>query len=504
MADADDESPEGKGPMRKRNQTIIFWSLLAAMIILAIGRIALGKALGNFMFVDGTYDDWLFVEYSDLKTHFAYPNADSLLKNMSFAVFLWIIEHSFLDWNTGISLLWILAAACCWLMVWRLSTNKWLSFGGYVYILFAPAAYDIQMLRIYRNAIIAPVLIILFALMIVSVYESWNQEPSWSLFLVESLAGGLVFTFAYYIKEDGFWLMAVGMVWLVICLMGWIRQFLKGRKSRKLVQRGIIGLVCLCITPASFGLLTNAYLGANESSFGVGLINSRTEGAMARWINDVYQIESSQQDWYCWAGYDAIEKAFDASPALSQYPQLKDSVLHSSWFDGGSQPIYGDFLGWVLHTSLQENGMSENDPAVQQLFEQAALELEQAFEEGTVQKSDKIFLTSSAGGRTLSEVMDLVPYVCYDISLMIWPRIQIIGAFDYSAWPERTQIIKDRFGIDLAAQNSPESIAAREIGFDIAQFLCVLYGLIHIVTLAGGIVLWFWLLVRLIRKKQRT
>lgn len=154
---------------------------------------------------------------------------------------------------------------------------------------------------------------------------------------------------------------------------------------------------------------TIAYEELNGHYFGVKETNTRTEGELGEFVENVYRIESKSRTKYVWAPYDAIEKAFEASETLSQHPELKSSILSNEWFnkDGIQEQINGDFLGWVLRTSLAESGLWENEAQVQSLFEKANNEIEEAFSNGELGREQKYSLVSSAGPRSSEEIADL-------------------------------------------------------------------------------------------------
>ena len=211
-------------------------------------------------------------------------------------------------------------------------------------------------------------------------------------------------TFTYYLKEDGIWILAcIGFIFLsVIVFIVW--NIIK-YKRLKLIKFSIIFFIPFIV----FIGLTAVYKSINYHYFGVYETQTRTEGEIGNYISNVYKIKSENRTAEIWAPIDAIEKSFNVSPTLSSRPELLDSIKHSSWVNGDiySNPIKGDFLGWVLRTSLPETGLWTSEQNVSIFFKSVNTELESAFNNGVLEKDTRIQLISSAGGRTIDEIIQL-------------------------------------------------------------------------------------------------
>lgn len=393
--------------MKKRklkNQTLI---CLIIAVCLSVLRIAIGMSLTYSFRSNDVYDDLLMFQYADFASHYASTGYLDLVKNMSYPLFLNLTWLAGGNYAMLLNFTWILAAVLSWRMVKKFSDNPWLQLFAYAFVLMAPCAFDDWIgLRMYRNSIIAPSLFICFELLALLVWDFWHKNTRLRTTLITAVFAGLSLAFCFYLKEDGMWMVPL-IGFLTIALLGaCFLYFVRSRRWKKCLTMVLAALIPWGIFQGAQSL-TNA---VNDAYFGVPAANLRTDGALGQFLSRVYHIESDERSTIVWAPYDAIEKAFDASPTLSALPELKDAVINNEWFPQGD-PITGDFLGWVMLTSLKSTGVWESTGQIEDLFEQVNRELDEAFENGTLKKAGGWYLTSSMGSRDFGEAMSLIPQV---------------------------------------------------------------------------------------------
>lgn len=183
----------------------------------------------------------------------------------------------------------------------------------------------------------------------------------------------------------------------------------------------LYSLIVLFLPLAIHSGCTHIYKSVNEYYYGVYETNTRTKGELGEFVSNIYKIDSESRTPEIWAPFDAIEKAFEASPTLKQYPKLLRCIEKSSWVGGNihKNPISGDFLTWVMRDALVEADMWKSEEQVQQLFGKINEELEQAFKNGTLKTDEKIQLISSMGGRSLKEIFQLKEVVIEEYKSLI-------------------------------------------------------------------------------------
>jgi len=384
-------------------QSKYFYIISIAIVL----RIILSEKMGVWFLSSQMYDDALLMSYARVNTHFLNPNIYSLVKTIGYPLFINVVYICQLNYPIALSLVWIFAACLTAYFFFLISQKKWLSCFAFLYVLFMPMAFEGWLgTRMYRNSIIAPFVIIVFSFCFIILYRVYFGK--YKRLIVDLIACGIFFSFTYYIKEDGLWLLACLMLVVIFCV---IKLLIKSIRCHFKEKKNVRIMAALLIPILIFACTTVAYKSINKHFFGVYAIETRNGGEIGKFVANVYKIESENRNSIVWAPADAIEKAFDASPTLKMHPELIDDVMHTDWFnhDIVNTPIHGDFLTWVLRTSLQKTNLWQSEEQVDSMFASVNSELDAAFKKGTLKKSDRIQLLSSAGGRTISEMIELIP-----------------------------------------------------------------------------------------------
>lgn len=382
------------------------WIYLIAIAI--IFRTMLGYNIGIWFTSSQTYDDALLVDYTK-SNFFDNPGVYSLVKTRAYSWFLIAVHKSGLPYSVVLSLLWSVIAAVVFAIVLWVSKKKGLSFIVFSYVLFYPSAFEAWLgTRLYRNSIIVPCLILTFSLMIFQTFLISKDESHHLLLMIGAIILGISFSFTFYIKEDGIWILCCLIALAIVDVFLLIKKI----KNKEVGKREIlIRSISLILPFIIFTSVTYYYKNRNYHYFGVAEIQTRTEGELGEFVNNIYQIDSTYRTANIWAPADAIEKAYSVSKTFQKYPDLFNHIMNNPWYGGLSEDnqIQGDFLTWVLRTALEETGLWTSESEVSTIFEQINNEIEEAFENGELQKSNRIQIVSSVGGRTLEEIFDLLP-----------------------------------------------------------------------------------------------
>ncbi|WP_297053867.1 hypothetical protein [uncultured Dubosiella sp.] len=375
-------------------------------ITLIIFRLILGWYIGIQYYSSEFYDDALLMNYADFSTHFQNPNYLSLVKTMSYPLFLNIVHLSKIPYSLFVSGIWVIDGLYMKNFLKNISKKEWISMIGFLYVAYFPTAFEIwQGTRVYRNSIIAPFVIFIFIYLLNFTYKNITNKISF-LDCIKALGFGVIFTFTYYIKEDGLWLLACLLFAILANIL--IRVFIRKLPKIKRIKGMIIVLCFSLIIISVFGGLTTQYKALNKKYFGVSEVETRNGGELGKFAANVYKISSLNRNQNYWAPKDAIDKAWDNSPTLQKYPQLYEAIIHTPWYgDIESNPIRGDFLTWVLRTALIDTNIWTNESEVSDLFGKVNIELEEAFKNGQLEEDNRIQLLSSAGGRTISQILSL-------------------------------------------------------------------------------------------------
>ena len=495
---------------------LVFWIVAVGLVV---GRICLGRMVSVFYLPEAYCDDALMVGYACFDDYFRQelPGIFPLhyaVKDLGYPLFVRLWYSLGMYYTDGVAILWTIAAGAAVYLFRELTEtrNPLLLLAVFAFVLFHPAAFDAQTgTRLYRNSILAPTYLIVFALMtVVVLWHGKNKFLSVGKFALFQTALSFFFVFAYFVKEDG--------LWLLLCLLTalfWCAWLFVGNHRAEPKKALITYLFILCLPLLILGGATSAYKEINYRCFGVREINVRMAGEMGRYSKFVYDIASPNRTPYVWAPADAVLKTFEASPSLRDNYELREAVLTSSLAGGDiyANPIPLDFVTWVLFKALYETGTCVSVAEVEDYLHRVNEELELAFEKGELTKDGRIRLMPSMGGRTLEEIIVLPRF-----SLSVYAVY--IGNYGYTPGAMANRLRSEVYPYDekYFATDFPLLDRAKELtrmDFDqeneyaatanrIAEKLCCLYRFMQtamIVMALAGLILG---VVKLIRRDKGT
>lgn len=402
---------------------------IVLLSLFSLFRLYLGMNLPIWLFPPAIYDDILMFDYSHLAEHFLNWNIQSLSKDIAYPIFLFFVRVSQISYKFWMTLLWIIAAILVTYGVYKfLSKNKRILIFSYLFVLFLPVAFDVLCgQRVYRNALITPLTIIFLAMLYIFIsnilnYSSSDHSINIKDILIWGILLGLTFTFNYYIKEDGILTLPILVVCIFSVLLFKLFELFKRNKFSFSKQNfyKIIRITLICIVPLIiFAAGTFAYQEVNNTYFGVAEINTRTSGQLGEFYSNLLKIDDSNKNTQIWIPATTVQKAVDASPTLKSHPEFLDAWLDTPWDKNTvrNSTIPGDISAWSLRTALKNINMYNDEKSTNDFFFKVNKELDSAFDNGTLKKSDKIFITSSANGKDVDEIFELTPYVASGLEM---------------------------------------------------------------------------------------
>ena len=474
--------------------------MIAAMIFFFLLRVWLQKLLGAHMNY-APDDDFLMVSYA-LPGHWLFPNRTSLLKYISFPLFLKFIYHMGISYSAGIVLLYGAAGLSVYAFARTLRWPKKIAFLFYLYVLFLPVGFSTITTRLYRHGILPPLVILLFSLLLIQMIDLVREEGTAGSWIIRSVFIGLIGTYTIYIKEDGIWIAAcMALAMLVQLIIITVRIICALRKKSSESHAGsFIKRAVICILPLLIFLGgTLCYKAVNAHYFGVFETNTRTEGETAGFMNRVYRIASEDRTDCVWAPTDAIDQAVACSPTLRSYPLLLDLMYHFPALNNDIRisPIPGDFLGWVLNWALGESGVWQSEAQVQELFAQINAELDAAFEDGRLQEDDRFQLVASSGGKTREEILALRHWVdvAYRAALIQYgysaDRENVTEVSDLSPGEQEVWILAAALSGEGSILSAEKTASDHAWGSRFARADMAAYRVVNVLFMLCSVAAWF-------------
>ena len=384
--------------------------IIPIICLLSIFRIYIGNSFPYwYSLTAGQLDELLLIDYAHLGLHFANWNMHSLSKTIGYSLFLKFVNVTGLPYGLVLSILWIFAGIFVIYAVYKYITkNKFVLALIYLFIIFSPNGLDLFISgRIYRNAIIFPFLILFLSSLFIFMNKLFFDETKSYSLLIWGIITGLLFTFNYYIKEDG---ISVLFILIAAIFVALIFKFMNYYKNKNFDLKKSVKFIFLCIIPILiFVGGTFAYSEINHEKFGVYDINTRTEGELGEFFHNLLLIDDGNKSDLIWVPYSTIEKAWNASPTLQKHPELLNNWTQSGWAQGDLRKnvVAGDLIAWSLRDALAISGLYNDEKSTSDFFHTINGELDAAFKNGDLNKSDKIFISKYARGRSLDEIYGL-------------------------------------------------------------------------------------------------
>ena len=324
--------------------------------------------------------------------------------------FLLIAHYSKIDLRNFLSMYWLLSAFLVYFTVYKISKSKIIPLLSFAFYALHPVAlFVIIRVTIYRNLIYLPTLAIFLSLIILFYHYMMNDSNIKSIIVGTIL--GIVFTFIYLLTETGIVFLGVlyGFLFVILFLVA-VKYLLKKEVLKERIKYFAkkIAILIIPIVVGIFGI--TIYKFVNYRVFGAYVVNMRTEGETARLISNIQDIESEEiEEKYVWCNEEQINKAYKASKTFQTtknlYYHLRTERLGAV---KGSYNYQGDFLGWSLMTYIKKYNISYADAI--ECFKNISQELEEAFKNGSLTKTNKIKVTKTLGRYSVDEIKnEIIP-----------------------------------------------------------------------------------------------
>ena len=392
--------------------------IIIALIITAV-RILLMINIPMYFIGDAGYDDELFVEYADniLKGNWlgGYDNR-RLIKGISFAIFLLVINVLNIPYLFALSVFYIFAAILVTKVLSYKVKNKWILLATYVFFLYSPSGFAFNITqRFYRNSLIVPLIVILFA-SIFGIYFNYKDNIKSSI--KYSILCGLALSFFYYLREDSVWVLPFVIVALAVIFVLIFKKY-----KFKYIYCTLIPIILLIITTLIISTINYVY-------YGVFITNDRTSSAFGDMCKNLLKIDSEEKDNIYWVTEDMFRKAIEVSPTLQTIESGIDEIYNDegslSYWKSGEDELRGDMFVWALREAMSLCGIYTSAEEVEAFCEQINQELEEAVENDSLVIDDDIYLSATFRGISISEIPTLFVNtlknlwlnITYDVELM--------------------------------------------------------------------------------------
>lgn len=403
----------------KSKKNIFFCIILLLLVILRLGLYVNADYFANFY---GSYDDGHYIHLANeliSGNWLGDYNTTTLSKGVSYALFLAGSYKLHLPYGLSFGLLQIFAAFLAAQSFKPIVKNPLFLGGIFVFFMYSPITFlDEYSTRIYRNALVVPVAIIIIACTI-GIYlrraESIKKFALWMSGLVIALP------FFWYLREDSIWILpfvAGGLFFAIVQLimMQHKQQPIIDIQQRKIAKPFItknLPKILICMLPfiAIFGT-TKTLAAINNQHYGVAMVNDRSDGEFVTLMSYFIRLDDgtdlNQKNNKIWITRQAIKQAEKVSPTLQKMKEHTDWIFTDSVWATEDKQVAGDYFFWGFRETLKQQGYYNNNAEkTNNLLKKINTELNDAYQEQKITTKKEFYLTKSGDGKILKDFPDV-------------------------------------------------------------------------------------------------
>lgn len=361
--------------------------LLVFIIFTAIIKLVMVSNLPIYAISPAAVDDRLMVDTATNLLNRSWLGGYhqfTLVKGMFFPFFLAVLNKIGISYTSGTALLYIVAVI---LFIYSIKDKINQKFAlGFIYIvlLFNPVTYGLGTFqRVYRNSITpAQVLIIIGGFM--AIYFHINEKIK-SLWLW-AIGAGIGLAAFWHTREDAIWILPFV---IFITVLNIIKSFLKYKQEnryKEMMKRFAITFIPFIILFLSITIIS----AMNYEYYGIYTTNELNNSNFTDAIKSIYAVKPEEKIQYVSVTREKLERIYQYSPTMYE---LKDhlnngiDVYKSADRHPDDDELENGWFFWALRYAVAEAGYYEKGAqAVNEVYAKISAEIEQAFEEGNLQK----------------------------------------------------------------------------------------------------------------------
>ena len=393
-----------------RNNRKCLNTLFIAVIFLTFLRILLALKIPLYGLGAAMHDDYLLVNYADNLQNSNWLGTEytnlTLAKGISFSFFLYICRLLFLPYPLGLVLLWILAVLMLVIAVKDVVKDKAALLLMYLFLLYSPVTFAKDFFqRIYRMAVI-PAAVLLVAACLIGLFFRRNEKIS--VQVRWALGAGISLSFFWHIREDSIWLLPFVLGALLCSAVGGILLQHESRKNAiKKILVYILPIVLLVLTNNMISLL-------NYKHYGIYTVSDRIDTYFSKVMSTMLKVENENYtgpDDKLWISRSQIEKMAEVCPTLKKLEPQIEQIYNSGWCSQESEiqgEIQGDLIFWALRDAVAWAGHYGSAAETDQFYKAIYEELEEALNEGKLERRKAIYPSSMGTGIELKDIPFLI------------------------------------------------------------------------------------------------
>lgn len=363
--------------MKKHKINIIF---CVAIFIIAIIKQLLVSKIPVIAFTLSTQEDALMVNMANniLKGMWLGPYNELILtKGVFFPLFLCVSKLLGITYISAQTLFYTIA---CLIFIYGIKdfvkSKKWL-FIIFLILVFNPVSFaNNTLLKVYRNGIVMPEILILFGSYIGLYLNRKNKKQS----VIYAILAGLGISMFFHTKEDSIITIPCMILFSIILIL----LVVKENKKETLKKQKLL-LLSYLLPGIILGFFTAIIMCLNFHFYGVFTYNELTNSAFTKCIKTIYSVKPEEEIEFVDVTRKNIEKIAEVSPTFNLVKkQLLENIVYdrnpnddqieNGWFAS-------DFRYYSARIGNWQTAKESRD-----FYNNITKEINQAFKEGKLEK----------------------------------------------------------------------------------------------------------------------
>ncbi len=354
-----------------------------AMVVITLAQVWLVTAIPLQVLAHAAHDDALFSRLAIALLNGNWLGAyDSLTLAKGPFYPMWLAALAWLGLPLLLAqdLLYLFAGAVL-LRLLAPRPRHWLLISAlYAAYAFNPIVTASPVLRIVREGLYAPLVVLLLAMVVW--WWRWRGRALWHRALPAVILGA-VFAALWLTREEGLWLLPTLVTAAVVCALCSSGTGLGTRFAR---ESGLIALALVVAWSAN-----TAVARTNKAHYGVATVVEFREPAFVAAYGALSRLEPAAWERLIPVPREAIRRAAEHSPATAELLPYLDGAMADGWALEGclvydEAPCRGEIRGgwfmWALRAAVSLAGHSESAVDARRFYRRVATEIDAACNDG--------------------------------------------------------------------------------------------------------------------------
>lgn len=361
------------------------YNLFIYIAVICIIRVVLVCNLPIIVITAADIDDLLMVKMSSSLLRLDWLgdyNNLTLVKGISFPLFLAVSKVLSIPYLTSVTLFYLIG---CFVFVYALKDvlkSKLIKAVMFTVLAFNPIMFsDSVFQRVYRCSLIPGQVLILIGCLF-AVYLK-REQPIKKL-LPWLIFGGLDLAFFWHTREDSLYMLPFVLGCLGITAGILIKRYFMTKNKRYILKSSLCALPLVILLCSSLLIST-----INYAKYNVFTTNELNSSNFTKAMKSILSVKPDETIDFVSTPQSTLEKLYTVSPSLNSIKDQLETELQS-WDGVGMVANDGQvddgWFFWYIRYAVADAGYYENAATADAFYKTVHEEIEQAFDEGKLEK----------------------------------------------------------------------------------------------------------------------